>query len=104
MKPKFLFVVCGFQLLAALAQAAPPVFERAEPSPLSSFFVAPTRIVWQSEVGVKNAGSLLKPRAGQAVLKEPQPPCILTASSNSPAGVLLDFGRELQGCVSCSRR
>jgi len=84
---------------ARFTQGAPPGLEGAEKSPLSTFFIRPTRVVWQSEAGARNAGSLLKPRAGQAVLKEPQPPCVLTAGSNSPAGVLLDFGRELQGCV-----
>lgn len=83
----------------SLTHGAPPGLEGAERSPLSTFHVAPTRIVWQSEAGVKNAGSLLKPHAGQAVLNEPQPPCVLTAASNAPAAVLLDFGRELNGYV-----
>ncbi len=82
-----------------LAHAAPPGFESAERSPLSTFIIAPTRVVWQSEAGVQNAGSLLKPHAGQAVLKEPQPPCVLTARSNAPAGILLDFGKELHGYI-----
>ena len=73
--------------------------DHAEPSPISSFFVAPTRIVWQSEAGVKNANALIAPHAGQAVLREPLPPCELTSSSNVPAGVLLDFGRELHGGI-----
>ena len=68
-------------------------------SPLSTFFVAPTRVVWQSTNGVKNAMSLLSPHAGQEVLKEPQPPCVLTAAGEKPAGVLLDLGRELHGYV-----
>ena len=98
-KPSFTVMMLAAALSASLAQAAPPTLERAERSPLSTFFVAPTRIVWQSDTGVQNAGSLLKPHAGQAVLKEPQPPCVLTAVSNLPAGVLLDFGRELHGYV-----
>ena len=79
--------------------ASPPGLERAERSPISSFFIAPTRIVWQSDAGVQNADSLLQPHAGQAVLKEPRPACDFAASSNSPAGILLDFGRELHGYV-----
>ena len=70
-----------------------------ERSPLSTFFVAPTRVVWQSTDGVKNAMSLLSPHAGQAVLKEPQPPCVLTAAGERPVGVLLDLGRELHGYI-----
>ena len=84
---------------AILAQGNPPDWERAEPSPLSTFFIAPTRVLWQSDTGAQNTGSLLKPHAGQAVLKEPQPPCVLTATSNAPAGVLLDFGKEIHGYV-----
>ncbi len=88
-----------FAFTATFAYAVPPGLERAEKSPLSTFFVAPTRVVWQSELGVSGAESLVKPHAGQAVLKEPQPPCVLNSKSNAPAGILLDFGRELQGYV-----
>lgn len=84
---------------AQLAHAQPPGLDGAARSPLTSFIVPPVRIVWQSTDGVAHAASLLKPHAGQAVLQEPQPPCVLTARSNAPAAVLLDFGRELQGCV-----
>ena len=76
-----------------------PGLDHAERSPISSFFVAPTRIVWQSEAGVNNASALIAPHAGQAVLKEPQPPCELASSTAAPAGVLLDFGRELHGGI-----
>ena len=99
MKCASVFVMVVFSLCGLPGQAAPPGLERAERSPLSSFFVAPTRIVWHSDSGVTHADSLLKPHAGQAVLKEPQPPCVLTAASDAPAGVLLDFGCELQGYV-----
>ncbi len=98
-------ITAAITLLAvsALAAEVPPAVAglgaRVEPSPLKSYFVEPARIVWKSGAGVKNADSLLKPHAGQAVLKEPAPPCVLTASSNSLAGVLLDFGKELQGYV-----
>jgi alpha-L-rhamnosidase len=98
-----LWALSGFGVvaadLAALNRNPLPGLDRAERSPISSFFVAPPRIVWQSEARVKNANALIAPHAGQAVLKEPQPPCELTSSSNSPAGVLLDFGRELHGGI-----
>jgi alpha-L-rhamnosidase len=73
--------------------------EQAEASPLRQYFLPPTRIVWESETGVKNSSHLLKPKPGQAVLKEPSPPCVLSAGSNRTAGVLLDFGVEVQGYV-----
>lgn len=57
-------------------------------------------MLWQSESGVQNADSLLKPHAGQAVLVEPQPPCALApVTPGAGGGVLLDFGRELHGYV-----
>ena len=93
------FLVCLLSLTPGKLTAAPPGLEGAERSPLSMFHVTPTRIVWKSDAGVRNADSLLKPHAGQAVLKEPQPPCVLTATAGSPAGVLIDFGRELNGYV-----
>ena len=98
MKPIFALALL-IALPAAPTQGVPPGLEAAERSPISTFFIAPTRVVWQSDGGVKNADSLVKSHAGQAVLKEPQPPCVLTAVSNSSAGVLLDFGRELHGYV-----
>jgi len=71
----------------------------ATASPITQFRVAPTRILWQSEEGVANAVSLLAPKPGQVVLSDPLPPCTLTASEGGPAGILIDFGRELQGHV-----
>lgn len=106
MKIKFLILASATmaQCLAAvgtLAADSPTSVATSadERSPLSTFFVAPTRVVWQSDVGVKNSKSLLAPHAGQAVLKEPHPPCTLTATNERPAGLLLDFGRELHGYV-----
>ncbi|MHB8973135.1 MAG: alpha-L-rhamnosidase-related protein [Pirellulaceae bacterium] len=99
MKSTCLLVFFVGQLCATLSHAASPGLAGVEPSPLSSFFVAPTRIVWQSDAGVTHADSLLQPHAGQAVLQEPQPPCTIASSAESPAGILLDFGRELQGYV-----
>jgi alpha-L-rhamnosidase len=71
----------------------------AATAPITQFRVAPTRIVWQSDEGVANAVSLLAPKPGQVVLSDPLPPCTLTASEGGAAGILIDFGRELQGHV-----
>ena len=76
------------------AQLPPSVAGRAELSPLRSYFIAPVRVVWQSEAGVQNAANLLQPKPGQAVLKEPQPPCVLTPADGKPAGLVLDFGAQ----------
>ncbi len=86
-------------LAAHAAELPPQVASRAEKSPLQSFFIAPTRIVWKSDAGVKYAENLLAKKPGQAVLKEPQPACVLTPQDGKPAGILLDFGTELVGNV-----
>ncbi len=60
-------------------------------------FLPPTRVLWTSGEGVKNADGLLGRKPGQAVLSEPVPPLELRSSTNQVAGVLLDFGVEIQG-------
>lgn len=87
-------------LLAAVAGS--PI--AAEPSPIRAWFIAPTRVVWQREAGVANAANLLQSESGQAVLKEPQPPCVLTSTGGKPAGIVLDFGTELPGMVEIFMR
>lgn len=68
-------------------------------SPLRSWLLPPTRLLWHSKEGVANAANLLRTKPGQTVLKETQPPCVLTAGPDQPAGLLLDFGVEIQGYV-----
>ncbi len=89
---------------AALPLRAAPVIPSAtaatpQASPLSAWFMAPTRVVWTSPAGVTHAANLLGPKPGQALLKNPQPPCVLAPAANGGAGggVLLDFGTELTG-------
>ena len=78
------------------AFALPPQLQVvAEKSPLSSFVIQPVRVVWQSEAGVANAGNLLKPKRGQALLKEIDPPLVLAPG----AGLVLDFGIQISGNV-----
>lgn len=73
----------------------------AEPSPLRSFFIPVSRVVWQSGTGVKRAEALVGPQPGQALLARPSEPCVLApAAGGGPGGgVLLDFGTELAGHV-----
>ncbi len=68
----------------------------AEASPLREYFLPPTRVLWRSGEGVVQADGLLAAKAGQAVLSEPVPPMELKGAG---AGVLLDFGVEIQGFV-----
>ena len=92
-------------LLVASAWAAPilPAGSAATPeaSPLSAWFMPPTRIVWTSAAGTTHAQDLLGPKLGQAVLKNPQPSCVLAPATNGApgGGILLDFGTELTGNI-----
>ncbi len=63
--------------------------------------MAPTRVVWTSETGAANADGLIGVKPGQALLKDVQPPCVLTAATEGTGGggVLLDFGVQLSGYV-----
>jgi len=78
---------------STFAQGIP---KHAEKSELATFFLPPTRIVWASENGVKNADTLLKPAPGQTTLNDPHPPTTLTAGEDSGA-IVLDFGTEISG-------
>ena len=71
------------------------VVSGAELSPLSSHYIAPTRVLWKTDAGVEHAKNLLAPKPGQSVLNELQPPCVI-----APKGaLLLDFGVEIQGNI-----
>ena len=68
-------------------------------SPITEFRIDPVRILWQSEQGVGDTRTLLAPHAGQPVLEAPLPPCLIETTADSTGGLLLDFGREIQGHV-----
>jgi alpha-L-rhamnosidase len=100
--------VCAFaappQGTSPLAALLPP--PAAELQPRATFdarvrqYILPTRIVWQSrEEGavVENPNQLLRPFSGQITLDN-QAACVLRHKGKAP-GILLDFGRELQGGV-----
>ena len=98
---RFFAILLAFSASALAQQSGLPasISAHAEKSPLSTFFIPPTRIVWKSDKGVTNSDSLLAKKPGQAVLKESQPPCVLTATDGKPASIVLDFGSELAGYV-----
>lgn len=84
-------------LLASLASANPPTQAiPGEKTELSTFAIAPTRVVWSSEEGVLHAENLLKPNVGQSTLKATVPPTVLTAGTES-GSVVLDFGTQISG-------
>ena len=92
-------LVCGAVALVVTMMAVAAAGEPGPRSALSQFRLAPIRILWQSASGVVHADTLLAARPGQPVLEEPLPPCTLTSTPTDPAGILLDFGREIQGHV-----
>lgn len=61
--------------------------------------ISPTRVVWQSGVGVQLADVLLKEGNGQAYCNNDTPTsyCILSSENGAEPGVLLDYGKELHG-------
>ncbi len=66
---------------------------RTEQDPRVRKTIVPTRIVWQSE-GVVDAENLLKPDSGQITLSGTK-----STRLSKGAGVILDFGFEMQGGV-----
>ena len=73
---------------------------RAKADPRVRQYILPKRVVWESsneQSTVDNAAHLLRASSGQVTLENPQV-CTLRNKGKSP-GVLLDFGRELQGGV-----
>ena len=83
----------------------PPVVEAASKSirstALTQKFLSPTRIVWKSdETGAKvvNAESILKEGIGQADLNQGEYLTLIN-DDDSRAGLILDFGCEIQGGI-----
>lgn len=94
----------GIACLACIAAAAATVPDQVDPRVRA--YVAPTRVVWTSSNAgaygtrstVKNAAGLLAAKHGQVPEKAWLRPSGCTLVNNGdPAGVLLDFGRELHG-------
>lgn len=76
------------------------ITDRFEPDDRIRTYVIPQRIIWQSTgegTSVENTEVLLQKRAGQITL-DSRNACILK-NKGEKAGVLLDFGIELQGGV-----
>ena len=82
-----------------LPHAAFPA-EQTTTDPRVRKYILPTRVIWQYKgegAVVDTAERLLKPGSGQVTLTGP-PSCIMRNNGKTP-GILLDFGKELQGGV-----
>ena len=91
--------VAAISWTALITVAAAEQPDAAKKSLVADFYLDPVRIVWQSEQGVSDTKTLLTPHAGQPLLEAPLPPCRIESTPGSTGGVLLDFGREIQGHV-----
>ncbi|MEJ0037912.1 MAG: alpha-L-rhamnosidase C-terminal domain-containing protein [Gammaproteobacteria bacterium] len=68
-------------------------------TPFKTHYILPTRVLWQSAHGVAGALGLLASELAQPIQPTRQTVCLLQPHDGAPAGVLLDFGLELQGCI-----
>jgi len=73
--------------------------QEAQIDPRRREFILPTQIVWQTEgeAAPQDSAFLLTSNTGQAPL-EPRPFCTIP-QTDQPSGLLLDFGRELNGGI-----
>ena len=62
-------------------------------------YISPSRVVWQSDAGVRLSDVLLKPGNGQAYCNNdtPESYCIMKSGDGVHPAILLDFGKELHG-------
>lgn len=82
----------------------PPVWNEADKQRVQTdsrvrTYVTPSRIVWRStddKAFIRDAENLLKPGIGQSVLGS-KDVCRLISDAKERPGILLDFGKELQG-------
>jgi hypothetical protein len=101
----FTAVIFMMALMPAMAQL-PPVFGDAEASKVRSTsltrkYLTAERIVWVSDPSgkqVQNAENILKPGIGQADLNQGNYLTLISDKTSTP-GLVLDFGREIQGGI-----
>lgn len=84
---------------SAIAGTADPLAFADPPSPLTIRYLRPTRILWSTPGQVDHADTLMQSRVDQATLPNPKPPTVLHAREGVPGGVLIDFGREINGGI-----
>lgn len=107
-----LMLLMGTAMLPSAHGDTPAVLSAVLPPPVADLvdktvvdmrvrrYVTPTRLVWQSRENgarVETPEKLLQAGSGQVTLSAPAS-CVLRNEGKAP-GILLDFGRELQGGV-----
>lgn len=77
---------------------------RMDKEELTTSYITPERIVWTSDstgISIKHSEKLLLPNSGQTYVNANNG-CILDSHKSEQPGILLDFGRELQGGLQIS--
>lgn len=101
-----LFIMLFFVIALHVEAQLPAVFNKQDStlirsSNLTTKYLTPTRIVWKSDESgkfIKNADYVLKPSIGQADLQKDDF-FMIKNDSVSQHGIILDFGREIQGGI-----
>jgi alpha-L-rhamnosidase len=85
---------------SSVPPSATDLSDRATLDPRVRQYIMPTRVVWKSQeegAVVEGSEKLLQAGSGQVTLSN-HAACVLR-NNGKPAGILLDFGRELQGGI-----
>ncbi len=105
MNNKFLFILFFIGISFPVFSQIPPVVESANnkirSTALTTKYLTPVKVVWVSDEDdskVENIEGILHPGIGQADLNRGKY-LTLTNGKNSKAGLILDFGCEIQGGI-----
>ncbi len=101
---RFLIVAIFIRLITPAMAQLPPVFNRKDASQVRSTsltrkYQTAERIVWISDPSgkqVQNSENILRPGIGQADLNQGKYLTLISDIASQP-GIILDFGREIQG-------
>ncbi|MCR8667880.1 hypothetical protein NO995_09320 [Aestuariibaculum sp. M13] len=105
MKNIYILMICLAFVFKAEAQL-PPVFQSMDTAlvrstSLTTKYITPSRIIWKTDESgefIKNSEYVLKPGSGQADLRRDDF-LMIRNDSISNHGIILDFGREIQGGI-----
>lgn len=106
---KYIILLLLLSVVCSVQAQLPPVFdneaeERASRSQMVTTYLTPERVVWQSDRSgqyIQNVQSLLKKGNGQVAVNDKNL-FHLESTENHIPGILLDFGKEINGGVKIS--
>lgn len=102
-------VLLTFITTVTMQAQLPPVFgeefnDKTSHSDLVKTYITPQKIIWQSDDSgefIKNAASLLNKGTGQVAVNDKNL-CRFISSEDKKPGILLDYGKEINGGVKIS--